>query len=332
MDLEDLIDDKGLKQNEWSLTSPTFGNEGQLKVVGWSGSDNGRHRLYVLLCNKCSQDSELFGDGYFRSTKYNLLKGAIPCGCAVKPRWSKRQFSILCQRSSESFGYKFLGFVGDWKGAFTKTKMLCEKHGEWESGNINNLANNGTGCPGCKADTVGESSTKPDEVIITSFFASGAFHPDTKFWRSDRKTKQGSKSYWYMYCPDCKQTGESFIGDLQLGGRSCNCSRQRQQEAYINLLIDDHNNPVAIKFGIAIDSKQRIKNQNRQSVYTINQHSIYIFPSVKSCKQAERDCKEKLECGVVLKRDMPDGYSETTWVYNLEKIIEIYELNGGIER
>jgi hypothetical protein len=27
---------------------------------------------------------------------------------------------------------------------------------------------------------------------------------------------------------------------------------------------------------------------------------------------------------------MRDGWSETTWVYNLERIIEIYERNGGI--
>lgn len=47
--------------------------------------------------------------------------------------------------------------------------------------------------------------------------------------------------------------------------------------------------------------------------------------------KAERECLQELECGVVLKRDMPDGYTETTWYYNLEKIIQIYERNGGKE-
>jgi hypothetical protein len=29
---------------------------------------------------------------------------------------------------------------------------------------------------------------------------------------------------------------------------------------------------------------------------------------------------------------MPDGYTETTWVYNLDKIVEIYERNGGLKK
>lgn len=53
--------------------------------------------------------------------------------------------------------------------------------------------------------------------------------------------------------------------------------------------------------------------------------------SIFNLEQAERECKEQLECGVVLKRDMPDGWTETTYVYNLEKIVEIYERNGGVK-
>ena len=34
--LEDLIDPEyGLQQDEWSLTRPRFGTEGQLEVIGW---------------------------------------------------------------------------------------------------------------------------------------------------------------------------------------------------------------------------------------------------------------------------------------------------------
>jgi hypothetical protein len=51
---------------------------------------------------------------------------------------------------------------------------------------------------------------------------------------------------------------------------------------------------------------------------------------VEQCKKAERECKKELETGVVLKRDMPDGYSETTWAYNIGKVKDIYERNGGV--
>jgi hypothetical protein len=337
LNLEDVLDPEyGLQQDEWSLHGgedgkpPRFGDEGQLEVVGWSGKQGGRHRLYVLKCTKCSQDGELFGQGYFRSLKYRLVNGSVPCGCSKKLKWSKNQYDVLCSRKAKGLGYTFLGFVGEWQGKYTKIKMLCEKHGEWSSGTIHNLINKGVGCPGCWIDTFAKSSSKPDDTMIVSFHKSGAFHPDTKFWRSERKTKQGYKAYWFMSCPECGETGESYCGNLQKGCRPCACNMHRQQECYINWLIDDHNNAVAIKFGIARDSKRRVKDQNRSSAYTLRQHGVYTFPDVTSCNKAERECKKELECGIVLKRDMPDGYSETTWAYNIGKVKDIYERNGGV--
>jgi hypothetical protein len=254
----------------------------------------------------------------------------VLCVCSNNPKWSKKQYVVLCKRKAKELGHTFLGFEGEWKGQKTKIKILCEKHGDWSSGIINTLINMGRGCPVCRDEGIGVRSTKPDDVMIASFFASGAFHPDTKFWRSERKSSEGRKVYWYMSCPECGEQGESLSSNLQLGQRPCACNNQRQQECYINWLIDDHNMAVAIKFGIARDSKQRIKSQDRQSAYTLKQHSVYQFPDVASCKKAERECKKELETGVVLKRDMPDGYSETTWAYNIGKVKDIYERNGGV--
>ena len=333
MNLEDLINGDGLQQDEWSLTIPTFGEESQIEIIGWSGrSWSNKH--YILRCSKCSQDAELFGEGYFRSLKSDLVNGKVPCGCAKSPRWSKEQYATLCLRKAKGLGYTFIGFEGEWKGAFTKIKMLCGKHGEWSSGTVSTLTSMGQGCRRCRDEATIETltlrNTKPEEVMIAAFFRSGAFHPGTKFYRSERRTKQGKRVYWFMSCPECGEVGESASNHLQKGHRPCACSNQRQQECYINWLIDETNNTVAIKFGIARDSKQRIKKQDRQSVYTLKQHSVHSFPDVASCKKAERECLQELECGVILKRDMKDGWSETTWVYNLGKIIEIYERNGGV--
>ena len=335
MNLEDVIDPEtvnsvhSLQQDEWSLTKPTFGEEGQVEVVGWSGKHR-NHKYYILKCNKCSQDRELFGEGYFRSLKGDLVRGQIPCGCSKRVEWSKEQFIILCTRKAKELGYTFLDFDGEWKGQTTKIKMSCEKHGEWSSGIIDGLINQGKGCPGCRRDTIREANTKPDDVMIVSFRKSGAFHPDTRFWKSDRVTGQGRKSYWYMSCPECGEVGESRSSDLQAGCRPCACSKQRQRECYINWVVDERENAVAIKFGIARDSKQRVKSQNRQSAYEVRQYQVYSFPSVAACKKAERECKKELECGVVLKRDMPDGWTETTLAYNIGKVKSIYERNGGV--
>lgn len=315
-------------QDEWSILRPTFGEYGQLTVIGIS--ERKAHRMYVLECSICRTDEELFQDAYFYSNKSSLLAGNLPCGCARNHRWSKEQYGVLCSRKAKEIGYTFLDFEGEWLGAKTKIKMLCEKHGEWVTGCITHLIHGGRGCPTCKLNTISNSSKKPDDVMIASFFASGSFHPETKFWRSERKTKPGFKTYWHLYCPECKETGESLAISLQQGSRSCACSKHSQKQAYLNYVLNEKDTPVAVKFGISKDIGRRLKEQNSKTAYIILNHSIYTFPDVPSCKQAELDCKQELECGIVLRRDMPDGWSETTWVYNLEKIIEIYERNGGI--
>lgn len=330
MNLEEVLSpEDGLQQDEWSLTKPKFGEEGRLEVVGWSGKQYS-NKIYILKCSKCAEDSELFGEGYFRSPKGNLVNNKqVPCGCSRNCKWTQEQYKVLCSRKAKELGYMFLGFVGEWKGNLTKIKMSCEKHGEWGTGNIHNILN-GRGCPKCGNVTRSEAKTKPHDVMIASFFASGSFHPDTKFWRSERLCTQGFRRYWHMSCPICGESGESTSDSLQRGKRSCACSKHRQQQAYINWVVDDNNMAVAIKFGIARDSSQRVKSQNRVSVYDVRNYLTYTFPDVASCKKAERQCKKELDCGIILKRDMPDGYTETTWTYNLVRVKQIFEKNGGL--
>jgi hypothetical protein len=333
LNLTDIVGGSVLSQDDWSSAMPRFGEDNRLCVMGWSGKTvNGSrgNKLYIVKCDICSQDPELFGEGYFRIRKAEIKRNQMPCGCSRNPHWTKEQYIVLCKRKAEELGYTFLGFEGEWKGHRTKIRMLCEKHGEWGHGIINGFLNSSQACTKCGYTLASELKLKPDEVMIASFFASGAFHSDTKFWRSDRQNSQGCKVYWFMACPECSEVGESQSNGLQMGQRPCGCSKNRQRQAYVNL-IEDGNTQVAIKFGIANNSLSRIKVQDRLSVYSVRQHSVYTFPNVTSCKQAERECKEELECGIVLKRDFPDGYTETTWVYNLDKIIEIYERNGGIK-
>lgn len=187
------------------------------------------------------------------------------------------------------------------------------------------------GCSGCKGDECSVRKRKPDDEVIKTFLRKGYFSPETSFWRSDRETGQGFKSYWYVLCQDCGEIGEAYSSDLRKGHRPCGCSKQKQLEAYIHLLLDN-DTPVALKFGIAMISDRRKIRQGKYSIYKIEGLGVYKFPDKQSCKKAERECKKELECGVLSKEEMPDGYTETTWAYNLEKIIEIYERNGGSKK
>lgn len=329
MDLEDVIDPEyGLQQDEYSLSNPKFGKDNQLEVVGWSGK-NGVNKLYIVKCKVCCQDPELFGEGYFIRQRKYITRGILPCRCSKMAVWSEEQYAVLCTRKAFELGYKFLGFCEEWRRNTTKIKMECPDHGVWDSGTIADLTNKDVGCPRCKIDIIRACKLKPDQVMIQSFFASGAFHPDTKFWRSDRKSGNGWQAYWHVYCPDCDGVGEAYSGNLQRGCRACDCYRATQKECYINIVGDD-DQPIALKFGISSNSELRQFRQDYLSIYQVLNHSIYSFPTTVTCKRAERICKQELQCGILTKEEMPDGYTETTWLYNLEKIVEIYERNGGI--
>ena len=324
MKLEDLITTEGLLQDEFSLSGKKFNNS---EVVGWSGRQH-TGKFYIIKCPVCALDLEMYQDGYFRSLKSNLIKGQIPCGCGRGHKYNESQFKVLCTRKAESVGYKFLGFQGEWKGAKTKIKLLCQKHGQWDNGIIDTLLNGERGCPSCMVDAFTLRVLYPDSVMIESFFASGGFSEGTLFWRSDRKTKQGSKSYWFMSCPDCAEIGEAASNNLQQGKRPCKCSAHRQQECYINLIVFQ-DNVLALKFGIANSSKRRAKKQDKSCIYDVYQYRVYVFESVNSCKKAERECKQELQCGILTKEEMPDGYTETTHPRNLDKLDEIFRRNGG---
>lgn len=343
---EEVIDPEyGLQQDEWSLTGgedggpPTFGEHGQLKVVGWSGRyskydtksrKNYRYPWYVVKCTVCSLDAELYGDGVFKTLKRSLVNLQVPCGCSSRPKWSKYQFSVLAKRKAAEKGLSFRGFTGEWTGSSTKVSLSCPEHGEWCTMKLSALINTKSGCPACYVEGAGQHCLKPDKVMIESFLISGAFDKDTKFWRSERRASNRVKMYWFVHCPRCNVIAEGTSGSLQNGCRPCACSTQQQQECYINWVADDHNNAIALKFGIATNSRRRVREQNSSSSYEIRNYQVYTFPDVASCKKAERECKKEFECGIIPKQDMPDGYTETTSVLNLSLIKKIYERNGGV--
>ncbi len=428
MNLEDVIDNKyGLQQDEYSTSGVTFGEQGQIKLIGWSGRHKSK-KWYIVKCESCARDSELYGEGIFRIFRSNLEKPAIPCGCSkrpkltpdqytiiaqrhagekmkilsylgtrannayfkaecsmckddkelfpqgwevymsnlrqgrslsckcsVSPKLSAVQWEILCKRIASDRGLTFRR-LGEWLGN-NKTKVyinciLCEAEASITS--IDRFKNSPDLClykcasclsehrttqmvnqrndPAFVANLVESSrliTTKSEEELIAIFISTGSYSEGTSFVKKD-KDVCGSRACWEVYCPDCNSYASAHYGTLQKGCRPCACSNQRQQEAYINWVVGDSNNAVAIKFGIAVDTERRVKQQNYRSVYEVRNYLVYTFPDVESCKKAERECKKQLECGVLSKQDMPDGWTETTWTYNLARVKQIFENNGGV--
>lgn len=93
-----------------------------------------RKRLFYT-CPVCSKDEYVENglcDGVFNTTITNLLKGVKSCRCSIKPNWTAKQkeYQIKKKISCNSLPYTFIGFEGEYKGAKSKIRYVCDFHGE----------------------------------------------------------------------------------------------------------------------------------------------------------------------------------------------------------
>lgn len=288
-----------------------------ITVLGWTRM-KGPKRFYAIKCSECAKDPELFGEGIFETTKDALVtQGYQPCGCGWAYRFTKEQYETKIQRKADELNVEFIDWVDGFKTGGSKILMSCEE-GIWtprasffiQKGHI--AFNRG-------------KARKDDSLIIEKFFSTGVFHEDTKFSRH----RMNGKWYWKVECPVCNEIGYSQSQHLQRGNRACECGNYKQKFSYITL-ISDNDIPIAVKFGITRSKDLRIKYQARETSYDLQQIGIWEYSDKQQCVTAEKVCKKDLTCGILNKEEFGDGYTETTYVYNIDKIIQIYEANGGL--
>lgn len=304
--------------------------QGTLTVIGNNGQ-KGNHKKLIVTCSVCSSDRELFEDGYFAIHKGHFDRNCKPCGCSDKANWTEHQYIVRAERACISKGIKFKGWCGEFdKANFTRVLVECPEHGEYTI-ILSTLLDPKLekGCRSCFNTRMGNFKRVDDQIQSQTFMNTGGFADGTVFVRSDRKDKNGYKKYWYMYCPDCNADGESHIASLLLGFRSCECVGSGPRQTYINL-IKDGESLVALKFGVSVQSSVRLAKQNFMSIYTIENYGVWKYSDSVSCRAAERDCVNFLDTRVLSKEEMSDGFTETTYPSNLQKIIDIYHLNGGV--
>lgn len=287
-----------------------------LTVLGWTRM-NGSRRMYAIKCSICASDPQLYGEAIFETGRDSLLKGYKPCGCGQAYRPSRDQYELMIRRKASELDVEFIGWVDGFKNGSSKILMSCDK-GTWtprahffiKKGHIS--FNRGL-------------ARTDDSVIIAKFFATGAFHEDTKFSRY----RLYDKWYWKVECPVCNGVGYSQPQHLQRGSRCCECGNYKQRFSYLTL-IKDKELPIAVKFGITRTTDMRMKYQARETPYDLESLGMWEYPDKSQCVAAERFCIQNLECGVLSREEYGDGYTETTYVYNIDAIIKIYEDHGGI--
>lgn len=121
--------------------------DGLLKVTGIHS--RGSRTLFKVICKICSQDPELFPDGYFASDKHFLKGGGKPCGCSAKPEWCEQQYLILASRMGDKKSFIVHGFVGTFKNQKSKLNCECKVDGHKWTPSVANVINQNNGCPKC---------------------------------------------------------------------------------------------------------------------------------------------------------------------------------------
>lgn len=245
-----------------SAVGERFGENGQVEAISYTGIN----QKWTVKCHTCADDWELYGDGVFTATLANLRKGHLPCGCAQNTVHNLDQHEVLISRYLEGGNKRFIKFIGEFKGVDTRLLIQCKIDGhEWEI-TIDNLMR-GKGCPQCQANKASKNFTKSDEDIVEGFLRTEKFAEGTTFTRSSRKTTRGYKIWWNVYCPICKDTFESRMGNLGQGHLPCNCPNSgfsKKDDSFVYVLRAVSDNSQFTGYGISGNIETRFRTHRRK--------------------------------------------------------------------
>lgn len=106
------------------------------------------------------------------------------------------------------------------------------------------------------------------------------------------------------------------------------CKYPEPLQAYVNL-IQDGDNPIALKFGITSNYHKRLGSLNYRNTLKCQPLRLWQFTSSDNCWAAEKEVKNRFPNPLLSKKEMRDGFSETTSISNYEEICKIFEEHGG---
>lgn len=300
-----------------------FFNNGKLKVVGIMEKElRGGPALFKVVCSVCSNDPELFPDGYFLIRKGCLEAGLIPCGCGKHYKWKEWQYLLKADRAAKVKNFTVNGIVTAFNGVHTKISCKCniDSH-EWTP-TLNNIINNKMGCPKCSGSlkyTEQEALQKCIDICREMGYIAVGF---VDGYKGVRKTK-----FKYI-CPEHDLQISTYF-DLVTGGSRCPlCAEtgynpnKRGSFYIVKWTKDGHS---FIKFGI---TNRKVETRVAQQACRTEYRPVILFK--RSWENGETPLKiEKqvknsgIRLGVVDKKIFADGFSETTDISCLGELLGI---------
>lgn len=210
----------------------------QIQILGWTGEWKGNKTKLKLSCPK---------HGEWNTTNISSFRNGRGCpACARnKPLTWETELPIL-EEIAQKRGYQVLGYVGEWKGSYTKLNLLCHCGYRWQSTAITDFKRDG-GCPGCRFDSLRKRSIVPDDQHIQDFINTGRFKEGTIFTNTGKRSKSGN-IIWMVECPVCShdeyvQAGVcdgkfySVRNNLKRGYIPCRCGNYQYTEDQITYRV-----------------------------------------------------------------------------------------------
>lgn len=267
----------------------------------------------------------MFPAGYFKSLKRDLITGSKPCGCALNPKWNKDQFLILAKRAAKD---RFIvhGFSEEFYGQKTKLRLECFEHGHIWNASLHSVINMRKRCPMC-ANMERSRQKRYCEHKVLDRCALICEEVGYEFIGFVNGYENKRSKFTYI-CTIHGEQSATYHNFVTIGSRCGGCSKSgydTSKGGYLYVILWTGEDNSFIKFGITNKPVvSRIKQLSRYTKYVPKLIWEQFFDDGREPKAIESAIKKSgISTKVVEKEDFPDGFTETTYTDNIDKLEEL---------
>lgn len=289
-------------------------NNGNLEIVSIYSRVN-KTVVYKVTCKICSQDPELFPEGYFLSTKGNLEKGKLPCGCSKTPKWKEYHHIVRLNRAVKNKSFVVHGFAEEFHGQKTRVNCECLIDGYKWTPTISSIVNGNRGCQKCAGKykpTEQEAFNECEKICLENNYKAVSFP-------NGYKNKYSKFKYICLFHGEQIVVYEKWVKEgTRCPGCYCGGYNPNKHGAFY-VVKWTHENHLFLKFGITNrDVNVRIKEQSDVTNYKPEFLFVANFNDGSIPLNIESRIKSSnLNRNIISKELFADGFTETINIEDL---------------
>ncbi len=278
---------------------------------------NGRYDYSKVELNTFQEKVEIACDrhGSFWQEPFVHVKGHGCPECAAELRGNLRRKELENMPAWMFSDPNVIPVLDTYRNLKTPMKFLCKFHGEVYRNPVTNLKGSSS-CPKCSIEKLANERKSSNDEFLAK--AKGLF-PNYDY---SQVLYDGMTNYITLTC-DKGHTFKQRAGNL-LSGYGCpSCARSGfsyDKVGYLYILKIDN---IYGKIGISNKYLKRVSQIINKSKVDVELIKVYTFEQGVIAKDIETFllASEDLKFSVVSKADMPDGYTETFYLKDLELIL-----------